>query len=263
MRKTLMALSLAVCFVAALTCWGLQPTPKTTDLPGPKPDGSILLPNQWSLRPTGRQIELGNTPVNSAVHPDGRYVAILHCGTRDQEIAIIDLKTEKITARQPVNDAFYGLEFSHAGSRLYCSGSREETVHVYDFSDGKLKEGQPILLRKPSHRGVPSGIAISGDAQTLYAANLWVQTVSKVDLLRRTNWLDIVLATDKTFDEDRSIKPEDKGLLDPDFSAIVKRYHGLLEPENLEAAFPYACRLDNRRHRLYVSEWAQARIAVI
>jgi DNA-binding beta-propeller fold protein YncE len=258
-----MSLLLVASCAAALTSTALQPTPKTTDLPGPKPDGSILLPNQWSLRPAGRQIELGNTPVNIAVHPDGRYVAILHCGTRDQEIAIIDLKTEKVTARQPVNDAFYGLEFSHAGSRLYCSGSRDETVHVYDFSDGKLKEGQPILLRKPSHRGVPSGIVISGDAQTLYAANLWGQTVSKVDLLGRTNLLDIVIAPDKTFSEDRSIKPEDKGLLDPDFASIVKRYHGLLEPENLEAAFPYACRLDDRRHRLYVSEWAQACIAVI
>ncbi|EEF58806.1 beta-propeller fold lactonase family protein [Pedosphaera parvula] len=263
MRSIFTSIFLGVLCVTTWPNFALQPMSKTTDLPGPKPDGSILLPNQWSLRPVGRQIELGNTPVNMAMHPDGRYIAILHCGTKDQEIVIVDLKTEKITSRQLVNDAFYGLEFSHSGSRLYCSGSRDETVHVYDFTDGALKQGPAIPLRKPSRRGVPSGLAISGDAQTLYAANLWGQTVSRVDLSKRTNLLEIVLAPDKTFAQDRSIKPEDKGLLDPDFSAIVKRYHGLLEPENLEAAFPYACRIDDRRHRLYVSEWAQACIAVI
>jgi len=34
-------------------------------------DGSVLLPNQWSLHPTGRQIELADFPVNLALHPMG------------------------------------------------------------------------------------------------------------------------------------------------------------------------------------------------
>ena len=32
--------------------------------PGPQPDGSVLLHNQWSVRPAGRQIELGNCGFN-------------------------------------------------------------------------------------------------------------------------------------------------------------------------------------------------------
>ena len=27
--------------------------------PGPQPDGSVVLPNQWSLRPAGKQVEVG------------------------------------------------------------------------------------------------------------------------------------------------------------------------------------------------------------
>ncbi len=29
----------------------------------------VLLPNQWSLRPAGRQVPLGDFPVNIAMHP--------------------------------------------------------------------------------------------------------------------------------------------------------------------------------------------------
>src|SRR5690348_15224771 len=51
-----------------------------TNLPGLRPDGSVLLPNQWSLRPAGTQIDLRDFPVNIAVHPDGGFVAVLHSG---------------------------------------------------------------------------------------------------------------------------------------------------------------------------------------
>ena len=37
----------------------------------------MLLPNQWSLRPAGKQLELGVFPVNIALHPSGRWLAVL------------------------------------------------------------------------------------------------------------------------------------------------------------------------------------------
>ncbi len=39
-------------------------------LPGVQASGEILLPNQWSLKPAGRQITVGDFPVNIAVSPD-------------------------------------------------------------------------------------------------------------------------------------------------------------------------------------------------
>src|SRR5262245_28083339 len=59
-------------------------------LPGLLADGFIQLPNQWKLHPAGRQIEVGNFPVNLAVHPSGQYLAVLHAGWGDHEIMIID-----------------------------------------------------------------------------------------------------------------------------------------------------------------------------
>ena len=38
--------------------------------PGMTRDGTVLLPNGWSLKPAGRQTRLGDFPVQIAVHPD-------------------------------------------------------------------------------------------------------------------------------------------------------------------------------------------------
>src|SRR5436189_1407536 len=101
------------------------PLAKTShaELPGQSSDGSVLLPNQWSLRPVGKQILLGDFPVNIAVHPGGRFAAILHCGNGTHEIVVVDLKEDKIISRAVVNEAFYGLTFSADGKTIFCSGA--------------------------------------------------------------------------------------------------------------------------------------------
>ena len=78
------------------------PAPAATlrpELPGSRPDGSVLLPNQWSLRPAGKQVELGDFPVNVAVHPDGRFAAVLHSGYGAHQILVVDLSSAKVVSR--------------------------------------------------------------------------------------------------------------------------------------------------------------------
>src|SRR2546430_886784 len=82
------------------------------DLPGQRPDGSVLLPNQWSLRPVGQQIAVGDFPVNIALHPGGKYAAVLHCGHGQHEVVILDLAARAIASRTKIAEAFYGLAFS-------------------------------------------------------------------------------------------------------------------------------------------------------
>jgi hypothetical protein len=50
---------------------------------------------------------------------------------------------------------------------------------------------------------------------------------------------------------------------DFDTAAAEKRAEAALYGANPADTFPYACRLDERRHRLYVSLWAQAAVAVV
>src|SRR5215813_13685439 len=54
-----------------------------TSRPGQRPDGSVLLPNQWALHPTGTQVDLGDFPVNIALHTAGRFAGTLHAGYRE------------------------------------------------------------------------------------------------------------------------------------------------------------------------------------
>src|SRR5439155_15784349 len=50
---------------------------------------------------------------------------------------------------------------------------------------------------------------------------------------------------------------------DEDTAAGIKRAEGALETISDESPFPFACRLDEKRQRLYASLWAQSAVAVI
>src|SRR3954466_9111531 len=54
-------------------------------LPGSAPTGETLLPNGWSLRASGKQVKLGDFPVNIALHPKLPMAAVLHAGYGEHE----------------------------------------------------------------------------------------------------------------------------------------------------------------------------------
>jgi len=247
----------------ALSAAFLQAAPTNSELPGLKPDGSVLLPNQWSLRPAGQQVPLGDFPVNIAVHPDGRFAAVLHCGYGQHEIIVVDVPAAKVVSRTKIKEAYYGLEFSMSGARLYCSGSSDEVVHVFDFKDGNLKSNADIRLCDVKQRGIPCGIALSGNARDLYVANVWGQCVSKVNLPTRAKVMDLTPVPGEETSIWRKTEFEKEDPDSPDLAALTKRAEAQLDPTTASAPFPYACRLDDERQILYVSLWARARVAVI
>jgi len=231
--------------------------------PGPQADGSVILPNQWSLRPAGRQTEVGDFPVAIAMHPDGRHAAVLHCGHGPHEVVILDVDTGKVVSRTAVHEAFYGIAFDAAGRWLHVSGSSGEDVRRFRFESGALVPEAAIPLREPTVRGIPAGLAVSKDAGTLYVANLWGHGVSRVDL-RRAGAADAVshlpLAPQAEPAPAVPLPPAAAATDDP---SITKRAEQMLEHADPARPFPYACVLDEPRHRLYVSLWAQAAVAVI
>src|ERR1700678_2707232 len=93
-------------------------------LPGILPGGEVRLPNSWKLRPAGKQVPLGDFPVNLALHPTGKWLAVLHAGYGTHEVMIVDLSKGKevVTCRVPIAQAWYGLCFGPNGKMLYASG---------------------------------------------------------------------------------------------------------------------------------------------
>lgn len=216
-------------------------------LPGQRADGSVLLPNQWSLRPAGTQIKLGDFPVNIAVHPQSRYAAILHSGYSQHGIMIVDLATEKVVTNVPVAESFYGIEFSRDGSFLFCSGAGTEVIHQFRFQKGVLADDHALLLRDAKSTGVPAGLAVDPRGRELWTANLMGQSVSRVDL-KSGKVAEI---------------PIEPGQFDTNNVADDTHPATTETTLNRTGAFPYACLLDARRRRLYVSLWGEAAVAVI
>ncbi|MGA2659023.1 MAG: beta-propeller fold lactonase family protein [Verrucomicrobiota bacterium] len=266
MRMLSMPLLLAALLAAAGCAPGRHssavsstPAPAPATWPGKQPDGSVQLHNQWSLRPTGRQVELADFPINIAVHPGGKFAAVLHSGYSAHQILVVDLAAGKVVSRTPVHEAFYGIEFSGDGKRLFCSGAGDEVIHRYDFQDGSLSKDSPIRLREARQRGVPAGLALDSAGNRLCVANVWGHSISTVRMLPEPAVSDILLGTNVP---GPWVAPALPG---PDFdtAAATKRAEAALLEADAKDSYPYACRFDEKRGRLYVSLWAQASVAVI
>ncbi len=225
-------------------------------LPGPKMDGSILLPNGWSLRPVGKQIPLGDFPVNIAMHPRLPLAAILHSGYGQHEITIVDWKTKLVVSRTPIAESFYGIAFSANGNRLYASGASEETIHEFSFAKRTPEWIRSLPLRDVKERGIPAGLAVSRDGNTLFVANVWGQRVTRVDVPSGVV-KDFLLGV-----ETKVIAPSVAPSTFDDAS-IRKRAEASAEADTSDDPFPYTCLIDESRHRVYVSLWAQSQIAVL
>ena len=66
--------------------------------PGMTREGTVLLPNGWSLKPAGRQTKLGDFPVQIALHPSRPILAILHAGYGEHEVVTVDGSTGRCSA---------------------------------------------------------------------------------------------------------------------------------------------------------------------
>src|SRR4051794_22512581 len=94
-----------------------KPVPRERVLPGLRKDGFVQLPNQWALKPAGKQLPVGDLPVNVQLHPTGQFAAVLHCGYKTHEVAVLDLnpRQTRVASRVPIPQGFYGLAFSPDG----------------------------------------------------------------------------------------------------------------------------------------------------
>ena len=229
---------------ALLAAVGAGAPPVT--LPGLQPDGSVLLPNQWSLRPVGRQLVVGDFPVNVALHPAGVYAAVLHSGYGQHEVRILDVQAGRAVSAVALDESFYGLVWSPDGRRLYVSGGGAEAIQAFDFQAGYLSGRSELRLRAATEEGVPTGLATTGDGAALYVAESWGQRVEKI-----------------------STSPG-RGLLWERRLASAARPVGrgpwgerLKVDEDPAAPFPYACVPDEEHGRLFVSLWAKSAVLVL
>jgi DNA-binding beta-propeller fold protein YncE len=143
-------------------------------LPGLLGDGLTVLHNQWSLNPAGNHLELGDFPVDIAVHPAGQFAAVLHSGQSTHEVVVVQLKGRTVVARVTIPESFYGLCFSPDGSHLFASGGEFDVVHRWTFgTDGLLSEHAAIRIVPMKESFVVGGLSMSADGSKLFACGTW------------------------------------------------------------------------------------------
>jgi DNA-binding beta-propeller fold protein YncE len=195
-------------------------------LPGAQADGAIRLPNQWAIRPAGRQLELGDFPVNTALHPSGRWLAVLHAGYGPHEVTIVGLEPERqrVVSRVVLEQTFVGLCFAPDGKTLFASGGEFDLVHAFAFADGYLSQPRKLPVSKPEDKFIVAGLAVDPAGRWLFAAGTWGHAVCLLPLERPADYVTVPLGKD---------------------------------------CYPYGCLVDGGRNRLYVSLWNKAQVAVV
>ncbi len=222
-------------------------TPEGKELitwPGMTRDGTVLLPNGWSLKPAGRQAKLGDLPVQIARHPNQPILAILHAGYGEHEVVTVDSgagrEGGRVIGRAAVPGTFAGLAWSADGKQLFVGGGFDDLIYRFDHAGGLLSnktafeypDRKEFLAesrrrgedRIGKHQRTPAGLAITADGKTLYVSAAFGHSVGRFD------------ARSGAFQGEIPLGPE---------------------------TFPYSLALDESRGRLYVSLWSKAAVAVV
>ncbi len=165
-------------------------------LPGVQTKGTVLLPNQWTLQPVGRQLKLGDFPVNVALHPTEPFAAILHAGFGDHEIVIVDLKRYEIVSRATLPQSFGGICFSPDGKQVFASGAEHGLVHQFQFAKGYLNEHQEIKVGFAADKFVSAGLTTTNDGKILIVCVAWGDVVKLVPLADPTKQTALKLNKD-------------------------------------------------------------------
>jgi YVTN family beta-propeller protein len=221
---------LAVASVGAASGQSGPPTSRTPEgsqvtWPGLTTAGTVLLPSGWSLKPAGRQSTLGDFPVQIAAHPAEPILAILHAGYGEHEVVTVNAHSGKIIGRVALPETFAGLVWSTDGKQLFVGGGFDDRIYRFDHSSGLLSNKTVIPdPRSDAGRQVPGGLALSADGKTLWVANVHGHSLSRIDL-----------------------------------PAAVSRLTLGLEPDS----YPFGLAWDESRHRLYVSLWNCASVAMV
>jgi len=239
---------IALAAVATALACGAAPV-----TPGPQPDGSTLLHNQWPIRPVGLQIPLGEFPVNMVVDPASRYAAVLHAGYGPHQIWIVDLQTNAVQEIVPIHEGFAGLAFSADGRRLVCAGGSDGLLLVFNFGHGHLTLAAKVKLPTSEPHAVVAGLALAPDGHTAFATTIYFGKIIRVNLDTGA----VVWVT--PFDPPGMAALESAAPLGPDEPANDYPVSHQLDV----GSDPFGLALDARHHRLYASLWGQSDVAVL
>lgn len=129
----------------------------------------VILPNGWSLSPAGHGYLLGDLPLNMAVSPSKKLIAVTNNGQSAQSIQLINSRSGKILDNIIIGRSWVGLKFSADEKYLYASGGNDNWILKYAIKKKKLLLADTLLLgEKWPVKISPAGIDIDDERDLLY-----------------------------------------------------------------------------------------------
>lgn len=146
----------------------------------------IELPNGWSLSPAGRSLPLGDLPLNIAVSPNKKLLAVTNNGQSTQSIQLIDAVAGRVLSSVIISKSWLGLAFTADNRFLYASGGNDNRIMKYAVAGGKLVAADSIALGEPwPFKISPAGMAINDARQELYVVTKENNSLYTINLSTR------------------------------------------------------------------------------
>lgn len=146
----------------------------------------ITLPNGWQLSPAGRSMPLGDLPLNIAVSPSKKFIAVTNNGQSVQSLQLIDAATEKELHSVVVPKSWYGLKFSSNEKFLYASGGNDNWILKYAVENNKLVLKDTLKLgNKWPQKISPAGIEIDDATNKMYVVTKENNSLYVIDLVTK------------------------------------------------------------------------------
>jgi len=143
----------------------------------------IGLPNGWSLTPVGKSLQLGDLPLNIAVSPTKKFIAVTNNGQSTQSIQLIDARTDKRLDSIDIAKSWFGLKFSADEKFLYASGGNDNWILKYAIINNKLILKDSIKLGdKWPVKISPAGFDIDDAKQKMFVVTKENNSLYTVDL---------------------------------------------------------------------------------
>jgi len=146
----------------------------------------VSLPNGWKLSPVGRMLPLGDLPLNMAVSPSRKYLAVTNNGQSDQMIQLIDAQNMQVLDSVMMAKAWLGLAFSHDSRFLYASGGNDNWIVKFLLKNDKLVAQDTLVIGKPWPEKISiAGIAVDGVGNLIYAVTKENNSLYIIDIERK------------------------------------------------------------------------------
>ncbi len=130
----------------------------------------VSLPNGWKLTPVGKMLPIGDLPLNIAVSPGGKLLAVTNNGQSDQSIHLIDSEKMQLLDSVVIAKGWLGLTFSKDGKYLYASGGNDNWIMRYQINQNKIVPFDTLVIGKPWPVKISiAGISVDNQQQLLYA----------------------------------------------------------------------------------------------